>query len=159
MTVEIANLTNALEHKLALLHELMGELRACRGAYVGMNLEAIYAHTAQQTTICEKLRNIESERAMAWKAASASGGQTANQGTLSSWVQTLEPAVGQQFRHLLTDLAVAEGEVRHINQVHRVLLEGTRRTLHVLANAMATLTPMYAPPAVLEDVSAIPRGA
>jgi hypothetical protein len=32
-------------------------------------------------------------------------------------------------------------------------LDGARRTLHVLSNAMATLSPMYAPPSVLEDIS------
>jgi len=159
MSAEIANLTNVLEHKLALLHELTGELRACRGAYVGMDLEAIYAHTTNQTLILEKLRNNETQRAMAWNATAASSGQAAERGTLSSWIQTLEPALGQKFRHLLTDLALAEGEVRHINHIHSVLLEGTRRTLHVLANAMATLEPMYAPPAVLKDVSTVQRRA
>jgi hypothetical protein len=159
MTAEIANLTNVLELKLALLHELTGELRACRGAYVGMNLEAIYAHTTTQTVILEKLRNNELQRAMAWNATAASCGRPAENGTLSSWIQTLEPALGQQFRHLLTDLALAEGEVRHINHIHTVLLEGTRRTLHVLANAMATLEPMYTPPAVLEAVSSVERRA
>jgi hypothetical protein len=155
MTAEIANLTNVLECKLALLHELTRELRACRGAYLGMDLEAIYAHTAKQTLICEKLRSNEYQRARAWRAASASSGQLANHGTLTAWIQTLEPALGEQFRHLLTALAVAEGEVRHINHIHTVLLEGTRRTLHVLANAMATLAPMYAPPAALENISAV----
>jgi hypothetical protein len=54
---------------------------------------------------------------------------------------------------VLVELAVAEGEVRHVNHVHSVLLDGARRTLHVLSNAMATLSPMYAPPSVLEDIS------
>jgi hypothetical protein len=153
MSQEITNLTSALERKLAMLHELTEELCACRAAFVGMNLEEIYVHIEKQTQICEQLRQIEVDRASAWQAVSASASEPANNGTLSSWIQSLEPSTGDRLRRVLTGLAVAEGEVRHVNHVHSVLLDGTRRTLHVLSNAMATLSPMYAPPSVLEDIS------
>jgi hypothetical protein len=159
MSQEIADLTNALERKLILLHELTEELCACRAAFVGMNLEAIYEHIANQMRICERLREIETDRAVAWQAVSANANEPANNGTLSSWIQSLEPDIGGRLRRALTGLAVAEGEVRHVNHVHSVLLDGTRRTLHVLSNAMATLSPMYAPPSVLEDVSGTRRRA
>jgi hypothetical protein len=159
MSQEIANLTSALERKLTLLHELTEELGVCRAAFVDMNLEAIYAHVAKQTHICEQLRQIESDRAIAWQAISASATEPPNNGTLSSWVKSLEPQLGERLRRVLTALALAEGEVRHLNHVHSVLLDGTRRTLHVLSNAMATLSPMYAPPATLADLSGARRGA
>src|SRR5271156_4809227 len=159
MSQEITNLTSALERKLLLLHQLTEELCACRAAFVGMNLEAIYAHIAKQTHICEQLRQIESDRAIAWQAISVSASEPANNGTLSSWVQSLEPQLGERLRRVLTGLALAEGEVRHLNHVHSVLLDGTRRTLHVLSNAMATLAPMYAPPAALANLSGERRGA
>src|SRR5271156_4999052 len=154
MSQEIANLASALERKLILLHELTEELCACRAAFVGMNLEEIYVHIEKQTQICEQLRQIEADRARAWQAVSVSSSEPANNGTLTSWIQSLEPNVGDRLRRVLTALAVAEGEVRHVNHVHSVLLDGTRRTLHVLSNAMATLSPMYAPPTPLADVSA-----
>jgi hypothetical protein len=47
---------------------------------------------------------------------------------------------------VLTALAVAEGEIRHLNHSHMVLLDGTKRTLNILSNAMATLSPIYGPP-------------
>src|SRR5271155_1610180 len=159
MSQEITNLTSALERKLLLLHQLTEELCACRAAFVGMNLEAIYAHIAKQTGICDELRKIEGERAIAWQAISVSASEPANNGTLSSWVQSLEPQPGERLRRVLTGLALAEGEVRHVNHVHSVLLDGTRRTLHVLSNAMATLSPMYAPPTPLSDVSTTQRRA
>lgn len=159
MSQEITNLTSALERKLLLLHQLTEELCACRAAFVGMNLEAIYAHIAAQTRICDELRKIEGERAIAWQAISVSANEPANNGTLSSWIQSLEPQPGERLRRVLTGLAVAEGEVRHLNHVHSVLLDGTRRTLHVLSNAMATLAPMYAPPSALANLSGQRRGA
>ena len=159
MSQEISNLADALERKLILLHAITEELCACRAAFVGMNLEAIYAHIAKQTHICEQLRQIESDRAIAWQAISVSASEPANNGTLSSWVQSLEPQLGERLRRVLTGLALAEGEVRHVNHVHSVLLDGTRRTLHVLSNAMATLAPMYAPPAALANLSGERRGA
>lgn len=159
MSQEIANLTGILERKLSLLHELTEELGACRAAFVGMDLEAIYAHNAKQIAICEKLREIESDRAVAWRAVSASSSEPANNGTLSSWIQSLEPDSGNRLRRVLTSLAVAEGEVRHVNHVHSVLLDGTKRTLNVLANAMATLSPMYAAPSILTEISNARRRA
>ena len=159
MSEEITNLTRALERKLMLLHELTEELGACRAAFVGMDLEAMYAHIAKQNSLCEKLRDIESERLTAWHAVSTSTNQPANDGTLSSWIQSLEPSAGARLRQVLTSLAVAEGEMRHVNHVHSVLLDGACRTLKVLGNAMATLAPMYAPPAVLDTVSETRRRA
>ena len=153
MSQEIANLASALERKLTLLHDLTEELCACRASFVGMNLEEIYVHIERQTQICDQLRQTEADRANAWQAVSASSKEPANKGTLSSWIQSLEPSLGERLRRVLTGLAVAEGEVRHVNHVHSVLLDGTRRTLHVLSNAMATLSPLYAPPSVLEDIS------
>lgn len=159
MSEEIAKLTCALECKLVVLHELTAELSACRAAFVGMDLEAIYEHIERQTILCEQLRAAESERQVAWRAVSASANEPVNDGTLSSWVQSLDPASGARLRQVLTGLAVAEGEMRHVSHVHTVLLDGTQRTLKVLANAMATLAPLYAPPPALENFSQARRRA
>jgi hypothetical protein len=159
MSEEITHLTRALERKLVLLHELTEELGACRAAFVGMDVEAIYDHISRQTSLCEKLREIESERIAAWRAVSTSANEPVNDGTLSSWIQSLEPASGHRLRQVLINLAVAEGEMRHVSHVHSVLLDGTRRTLKVLANAMATLSPMYVPPSLLQTGAGAARRA
>jgi hypothetical protein len=146
MSLEIVKLTEILERKLQLLHELSEELGACRGAFVSMNLEAIYLHIDAQTNTCQKLKIVEGERSAIWSALSVSRSEPANGGTLSSWIKSLDLDAGNRLRRVLTALAVAEGEIRHLNHSHTVLLDGTKRTLSILSNAMATLSPIYGPP-------------
>jgi hypothetical protein len=146
MSVEITRLTDILERKLRFLHELGEELNACRGAFVSMNLEAIYLHIDAQANICQKLQIVEQERTTVWIALSISRDEPKNGGTLSSWIKSLEAETGNRLRRVLTALAVAEGEIRHLNHSHTVLLDGTKRTLNILSNAMATLSPIYGPP-------------
>jgi len=146
MSVEIAKLTDTLERKLRLLHELGEELNACRSAFVSMNLEAIYLHIDAQANTCQKLQIVEEERSAVWSALSLSPEEPANGGTLSSWIKSLDAETGTRLRRVLTALAVAEGEIRHLNHSHTVLLDGTKRTLNILSNAMATLSPIYGPP-------------
>jgi hypothetical protein len=159
MSEEIVKLTCALERKLTVIHELTAELSACRAALVGMDLETIYVHIERQTALCEQLRAAEMERQEAWQAVSASAQEPVNDGTLSSWIRSLEPESGARLRKVLTGLAVAEGEMRHVSRVHTILLDGTQRTLKVLANAMGTLSPLYAPPPPLESFADVRRRA
>lgn len=141
------NLSETIECELSLLRELAGDLIACRSAFVGMDIEAIYAHIGRQAKLCEKLRQAGQERARAWQAEFKSPMQPQGKKDIRSWIKSLDPAVGQRMRELLTELALAEGEVRNLNRVHTLFLEGSRRTLNVVANALAVFAPTYGPPA------------
>jgi hypothetical protein len=147
MSVEITKLTDILERKLKLLHELCEDLNACRSSFLSVNLEAIYLHIDAQAHTCQKLQTVEEERLIVWSALSTSREEPANGGTLSSWIKSLDAETGNRLRRVLTALAVAEGEIRYLNHSHTVLLDGTKRTLKILSNAMATLSPIYGPPA------------
>lgn len=152
MSLEITRLADLLERKLKLLHELSEELTACRSAFVSMDLEAIYAHIGAQASTCQQLKVVEDERSAVWRVLSTSQSEPLNAGTLSSWIKSLEPEAGNRLRKALTALAVAEGEIRHLNHSHMVLLDGTKRTLNILSNAMATLSPIYGPPRARNDL-------
>jgi hypothetical protein len=141
------NLTETIERELSLLRELAGDLIACRSAFVGMDIEAIYAHIGRQAKLCEKLRLAGQERASAWQAEFKPSMKPQGNKDIRSWIKSLDPAVGQRMRELLTELALAEGEVRNLNRVHTLFLEGSRRTLNVMANALAVFAPTYTPPA------------
>lgn len=157
MSLEITRLADLLERKLKLLHELSEELTACRSAFVSMDLEAIYAHISAQTFTCQQLKVVEDERSAVWSALSASPSEPINAGTLSSWIKSLDPESGNRLRRVLTALAVAEGEIRHLNHSHTVLLDGTKRTLNILSNAMATLSPIYGPPRARNELQSAGR--
>ena len=100
----------------------------------------MYIHIARQSEICENLRKIKEARADAWKAASVHLGLPAIDGNLRSWIAGLEAVDAAQFRRLLTELAVAEGEVRHQNGKYISLLDGSRRTLSSLARALTVFS-------------------
>jgi hypothetical protein len=146
MPAEIAKLTRTIQEELGLLRELAGDLMACRQAFTGMDLDSIYTHVAKQATLCEKLQVVGQERAAAWKAEFAGRSHPANETDLRVWLASLDPEIGRHMRELLTELALAEGEVRNLNHVHTLFLNGSRRTLNVLANALAAFSPTYAPP-------------
>jgi hypothetical protein len=147
MPPETANLTETIERELSLLRELAGELIACRTAFTGMDIDAIYAHIGKQAKLCEKLQLVGRERATAWQGEFAGWKLPLGDRDLRSWLESLDPAIGRRMRELLTELALAEGEVRNLNRVHTLFLDGSRRTLNIMANALATFLPTYAQPA------------
>lgn len=152
MLPELATLLAALEYQLKLLRQLGAELAACRPAFGTMDLEAIYSHISSQSAICEKLQKVEEERASSWQAASSRFGLPSINGDLLAWAGSLEPEIADRFRRVLTELALAEAEVRHLNQIHTVLLDGSRRTLNVLANALSAFSPTYTLPPAVQSV-------
>jgi hypothetical protein len=138
MSPEISSLTDTIERQLGVLRELAGDLIACRPAFTGMDLDAIHMHIARQARICDKLQKAEVERARAWQEGAARAGALTPGGDLRAWIQSLDPPVALRLRGLLTDLVVAEGEVRNLNRVHTLLIDGSRKTLNVLTNALAS---------------------
>jgi len=147
MPPEIAKLTQTIQLELGLLRELASDLIACRTAFTGMDLDSIYLHIAKQAKLCEKLQTVGQERSTAWQAEFTGQGQPIDEKELRNWLDGLDPATGRQMRELLTQLALAEGEVRNLNRVHTLFLNGSRRTLNMLANALAAFSPTYSQPA------------
>jgi len=150
--IEMASFKEVLERQLTLLRALANELLVCRDAYVSMNLEAIYSHLAKQISLCDELRRVEADRSAAWRAASSQGASNATElpavdRELNSWMAALEPEVTASVRRLLKELELVEGQVRHLNRVQMVLLDGSRRTLNILSNALGAFSATYARPA------------
>jgi len=158
--IAAASLLGTLEKQLRLLRELSGELVSCRAAYVAMDVDAMYQHIATQTALCDQLQQLESERKVAWKATCAAVGIDPVSTDLRLLINRLDPKIGCAMREAVTKLALAEGELRHLNRAHTVLVEGSRRTLSILGNVLASFTPTYAPPVTSESTAkALDRGA
>ena len=148
MSPEIANLAATIERELSLLRELAGDLIHCRKAFTAMDLDGIYTHVAKQALLCEKLQKAEEERVRIWQAEVMKTNSPTGGADLRAWIERQDPAVALRLRTLLTELVVAEGEVRNLNRVHTLLIDGSRKTLKVLTNALAAFHPTYpAPPA------------
>lgn len=157
LPLEAAGLLGALEKQLHLLQELSCELVACRTAFVTMDLDGIYEHSAIQTALCDHLHQAEGERKIAWREMLMASGLDADATDLSALIARLEPKVAIRIREVVTKLALAEGELRHLNRVHTVLINGSQRTLVVLGNVLASFAPTYGRPLGNPD-STLPEG-
>jgi hypothetical protein len=149
MTDPTSSLVHTLERKLNVLKELHSELNACREAYVTMNLDKIYGHVATQQIICEKLKALVAEQNADWRALhpqEAAGELTHDGAELRTFLESLDPALAQRMSRALTNLAIVEADIRHMNHAHSVLVQGTCRTLHIMSNAYAGMAPTYLPP-------------
>jgi hypothetical protein len=143
------SLVQTLERKLNVLKELHSELNACREAYVTMNLDKIYAHVATQQVICDKLKSLVAEQNADWCALHPQegvAGPSPDGAEIRTFLESLDPALGQRMSRALTNLAIVEADIRHMNHAHSVLVQGTCRTLHIMSNAYAGMAPTYLPP-------------
>jgi len=154
---ELVSLMETLERKLGLFRELTSELVDARPAFVKMELDEIYSHIAKQKQLCEQIRKTEESSAEAWKAVRPVGHEPPREAELPVWLNSIDVESADQFRRLLTDIALAEGELRHQNRINITLVDGSRRTLNVLGNALAAFSPTYSLPAPLKGVVADPR--
>jgi len=159
-SIESAALLGALGKQLRLFRELSADLVASRTAYGTMNLDAIYQHIATQTAICEEFRQIEDDRKSAWRAACTAVDLDAEKSDLRELTARMDRNFAEPIRDVVTKLAIAEGELRNLNRAHTVLIEGSRRTLAILGNVLASFAPTYGRPAgISEPAAAAPKGA
>ncbi|MGH9572287.1 MAG: hypothetical protein ACRD40_01985 [Candidatus Acidiferrales bacterium] len=159
-SIESGALLGALEKQLRLFRGLSADLVASRTAYGTMNLDAIYQHIASQTAICEEWREIENDRKTAWHAACTASGLDPEKSDLRELTARIDPNFAEPIRDVVTKLAIAEGELRNLNRTHSVLIEGSRRTLAILGNVLASFAPTYGRPSgTSESAAAVRRGA
>lgn len=151
---DLDTLREALERRLGLFRALTQELIESHPAFMKMELDEIYRHIGKQTDICELLRKTDETAVAAWKAVRPEEGSVPPDEELSTWVSSLEVQSADKFRRLLTDIALAEGELRHQNRIQITLVDGSRRTLNVLGNALAAFSPTYALPTSLKTAIA-----
>lgn len=149
MPPDTTELGDSIRCELLLLRDLAGDLIACRKAFTGSDLDRIYEHISRQTDLSSKLSLAQKDRLRVWNAiavAGVNGGGHPEEPNLRSSLDTLDAPTAVQLRSLLTELALAEGEVRNLNRVHSLLLDGSRRTLNILSNALAAFAPTYPQP-------------
>ena len=141
-----ASLIGVLDEQLHLLRELSAELNASRSAYVSMDIDKMYQHIAAQTAICNQLRETEEERKARWREICEACAVPVENTSISFLAAGMDPAEAAKLRKVVTELALAEGDLRNLNRAHSVLIEGSRRTLNILANVLASFAPMYSRP-------------
>jgi hypothetical protein len=143
---ENASLLAILNKQLQVVQDLSGILVASRTAFVTMDVEAIYQHVAIQTECCDDLRTLEEQRKKAWQVACCAANIDPGAASLRSLIARLDPEVGAKIREIVTKLVLAEGELRHLNRANTILIDGSRRTLTILGNLLASFAPTYANP-------------
>lgn len=148
MLPDTTELGNSIRRELLLLRDLAGDLIACRKAFTGSDLDRIYEHISRQADLSDKLAIAQKDRLRVWNSIAVPpvNGSDPEEPNLRSSMDSLDPQTAAHLRSLLTELALAEGEVRNLNRVHSVLLDGSRRTLNILSNVLAAFAPTYPQP-------------
>jgi hypothetical protein len=153
---ETMNLLAVLDKQLHCVQELSAELLAGRKAFVTMEVEVVYRHVAAQTALCDNLRTLDERRKEAWQTTCATMGIDTVSASLGSLISRLDPRIGARIRDVVTKLALAEGELRHLNRANTILIEGSRRTLTILGNLLASFAPTYSSPVSAHPMASQP---
>ncbi|HTV59242.1 MAG TPA: hypothetical protein VMJ93_10255 [Verrucomicrobiae bacterium] len=154
MLPDFTQLQILTERHLQLLHEAIAELAGSRPALTSMDLDGIYSHIARQTFLCQRLDEIRRERAAVSHTISQALPSSSGPPDLVSRIRAFDQSAAERLEDLHHGIAVAERELRHQNRVHALLIDGTRRTLAILANALATISPTYSFPPPSSTASA-----
>jgi hypothetical protein len=89
---------------------------------------------SDQCLLCDQLRSLSTQKA-----------STQIESQLNSWMASIESELTGSLRRIVAELAVTEGQERHLHRVQKVLLDGSRRTLNILTNAVAMLSITFPP--------------
>lgn len=143
MLPELIQLRDLSERHLQLVRELIAELVGARPAITSMDVDGIYGHVARQTNLCRCLEDVRRAESSAWRQATTALSLPSDPHQAIAAIERCEEELAGRLRRIQTALALAEGELRQQNRVHALLIDGTRRTLTILANALASLSPTY----------------
>lgn len=157
---DTTRLTEMIEARARLLRELASDMEAARCAYAAMDLEAIYGHVAAQRAICEQLQDLErnrNETAGDMHGAAQAGLRTTKgdeKGARAMSLSAGDPALAQRLRRALAEMAAAERQARQTHRAHVLILEGTRRTIQTMSNALMMFSAVYSRPPQTEAIGA-----
>lgn len=154
MRPDFLQLLSLTEQHLQVLRELITELATARPALTSMDLDGIYSHVARQTLLCRRLNEARMQAMAGWKEASAPLACPPEPRQVISRIHSHDAVAGDRLTELLDAISIAEAELRQQNRIHTLLIDGTRRTLAILGNALATLSPTYGPPSPAAPSSA-----
>jgi len=130
MQSELSNLVDVLPKQIALFRELESVLRSSRFAYESRNLELIYICLDKQTSVCERLRELQTRAARAAQRESVS-------------LFAKPDRLPAELREALTSLAEVQQSVCRLNAEQQTFVAGSLRTLRIINNALSNCYPTY----------------
>ena len=141
MAQEKHNSLSALETQLDLSRKLKLEIAEARAAYAAWDLDAIYRHIGAQAVLCLELQNNSEAMRPGHEPSATRGGGDVAQGATQPGARN-----DARARELFAELAAVQREIRELNSEQTILVEGWRRTLHMMANALTNFSPTYSRP-------------
>jgi hypothetical protein len=139
-----------LEQRLSLLEALSKTLAASRADFVAMDLESIQARIQEQERFCTEIRALDNHITNAQVRCATAAGLPPRANEIF-WPDTLnsDARIDERIRGAMQRVAVAQTELKRLNDAHQAMLRRTRRTVGVLLNFFHAHGPSYAvPPSV-----------
>jgi len=148
MKSESVRYLGLLERRLALLDSLSKTLAESRGQFISMDLEAIGIRIVEQEQLCAQIRSLDTEITSAQVRCAERAGMRPCRDAIS-WLDLRDGDTGQheQIRLALGRIAVAQAELKRLNDAHQAMLRRSRRTVNVLLNLFNSYAPTYGAPA------------
>lgn len=141
MLSKLGNLQASLKSYLRLLQELVSELISSRPYLFAMNLDAVYLHVERELYLCHQLQQVRLECAAACGSVAQLLDVPPDLNRVLASIHHQDEALARTLTSLYTEIHRAESQVDIENRIHGLLINGTRRTLAVLANAFASVCP------------------
>lgn len=147
MTPESTKYLKLLGRRIELLSSLAQILTQSRDDFIAMNLGAMERRTAEQEQMCAEIRSLDAEIASLQARSAESAGTRFSAGVLC-WPGSPDGDVHQddQIRAMLGRVALAQAELKKINDSHQAMLRRSKRTVQILLNFFGSFAPTYSAP-------------
>jgi hypothetical protein len=134
-----------LERRLLALDSLSSALAGSRADFISMDIEAIQQRIQEQEQFCSQIRALDNDITTAQVRCAKLSGMRPPVNEIS-WPDSgaTDAALGDKIYEAMQRIAVAQVNLKRLNDAHQALLRRSRRTVHVLVNLFQSYAPTYA---------------
>lgn len=147
MSAESTRYLKLLERRLDLLGALSDTLAKSRDDFVSMDLGAMERRIAEQEQFCKQIGALDADITTAQvRCAKNAGLLPCTNGISWPSVPGSDPSQDKSIQILMGRIAVAQTELKKINDAHQATLRRSKRTVQVLLNLFNSFAPTYSAP-------------
>ena len=136
-----------LEKRLSLLEALSKTLAACRNDFIAMDLESMQSRIQEQESFCSEIQNLDKHITSAQIRCAQLAGVSPRT-TEIYWPDAVgsDDGFGERIRETMQRVAIAQSELKRLNDAHQAMLRRSRTAVGVLINFLQSYAPGYSVP-------------
>jgi hypothetical protein len=136
-----------LEKRLLLLEALSKTLAACRNDFIVMDLESMQNRIQEQESFCSEIQSLDKHITDAQiRCANLTGVSPRTSEIFWPGGAGSDDGFRGRIRETMQRVAVAQTELKRLNDAHQAMLRRSRTTVGVLINFLQSYAPSYSAP-------------